>query len=138
MSKLLTVPAWNVFTLWNTRHERRLPYWPLERLQEIQDRRVREIVSYAYQHVPYYREAMDRLGISPASIGTAKDLARLPIVEKDDLLRAPERFMPSGFRAESCLRLNSSGTAGRSKSIYHGRLADPSSLGGKCQISLSA
>lgn len=123
MKKLFSVPAWNTFTLWNTRHERQLPYWPLERLQEIQNRRIQGIVSYAYKNVPYYREVIDRLGISPAALSTAKDLARLPILEKKQLLDSSARFMPLGFRPETCLRVNSSGTAGRSKSIYQDRKA---------------
>lgn len=123
MRRLLSVPAWNAFTLWNTRHERQLPYWPLERLQEMQNRRIQEIVSYAYKNVPYYREVIDRLGISPATLSTAKDLARLPILEKDQLLDSSAQFMPFDFRPGTSLRLKSSGTAGRSKSIYHDRKA---------------
>ncbi|MDH3690107.1 MAG: hypothetical protein OEU36_11585 [Gammaproteobacteria bacterium] len=123
MRRLLSVPIWNGFTLWNMRHERNLPYWPLERLRELQSRRVKEMVAFAYEHVPHYREAIDSLGLTPADVRTAEDLAKLPIVEKNDLLLSPECFMSRGSRTGNALRVESSGTSGSAKSIYQDRRA---------------
>ena len=49
-----------------TQIERRLPWWPIERIERIQGRRVRSMVRHAYESVPFYREEMRRLGLTPA------------------------------------------------------------------------
>ncbi len=107
------------FTVWEARHESSLPYWPLERVTAIQSRRLSTIVRHAYQEVPFYREAMERLRLRPEDIRTAEDLAHLPVVTSEDVLHAPEAFRPRGLRHEQCLRIDSSGTSGRRKPIHH-------------------
>ena len=57
---------------------------------------MRSIVRHAYSTVPYYRETMDRLGLTPADLGTAADLAKLPILEPWQLTRDPEYFVSTG------------------------------------------
>ena len=53
-----------------------------------QRRRLAETDSHAYRHVPYYyRETMTGLGLVPADISSAADLARLPLLERGDVQR---------------------------------------------------
>ena len=119
MNKWPAIFRWNAFTLWNTRHERRLPYWSGRRLEEVQDRRFREIVHFARRHVPFYRETIDSLGLSQSDLHRARDLTKLPIIDKTKVLQSPERFSPPGMTGANGLRLRSSGTSGRSSSIHY-------------------
>ena len=50
----------------------------------LQNRRVRKLVKKAYKH-PFYKERFDRAGIRPEEIRTGEDLARLPVLTKDEL-----------------------------------------------------
>jgi phenylacetate-CoA ligase len=54
-------------------------------VRALQEQRLRALVKYAYRHVPFYRDAFDRLGISPDEIVHLEDLARLPVLTKDDI-----------------------------------------------------
>lgn len=63
------------------RRERRVPFWPLERIERLQRRRVREIVRHAWETVRFYRRAMEERGLSPADFAGAEDLARLPLLD---------------------------------------------------------
>lgn len=110
---------WTAFTVWSARHEARLPYWPLERVLKFQQQRIRRMVEHAYRNVPFYRGVMDRMRLRPEDIRTAADLAQLPVVTKEELLEAPEAFRARTFPDDRCLRIDSSGTSGRSKPIYH-------------------
>jgi phenylacetate-CoA ligase len=111
---------WNAFTLWHARHERTLPYRPVEHIQAVQDRRVRAIVAHAYETVPYYQELMNREGLRPDDFRTTSDLAKLPILTGDQVAaRAPADFLSRHYPADQCLRIDSSGTSGRAKSIYY-------------------
>ena len=71
------------------------------------------MAAFAHRHVPHYREAMDRLGLRPKDFRAAEDLARLPLISKQDVAAAPERFRPEGGAARSALRIQSSGTTGK-------------------------
>jgi phenylacetate-CoA ligase len=48
------------------------------------DERVRAIVRFAYEQVPWYARTMRELGIVPADVEVADDLAILPVVEHED------------------------------------------------------
>jgi phenylacetate-CoA ligase len=54
-----------------------LEAWQLAKLQEV--------VRYAYQHVPFYRERYRREDIHPEDIKTLKDFQALPFLTKDDV-----------------------------------------------------
>ena len=62
-------------------------------IERAQRRQLRATVAHAYEHVPYYRETMRRLGLGPADFETASDLAKLPLIEREQLQRDPEYFV---------------------------------------------
>ncbi len=70
--------------------ERTVPWWPRERLERVQRRRVRAAVEHAYTHVPFYRRALDELGATPADFTRVQDLERLPLIDGRDLAAAPD------------------------------------------------
>lgn len=104
--------------------QRRLPYFPEDRLRSIRDARLRSAVLYAARTVPFYRDWFRKSGTDPRQIQTVEDLARMPIVEKEMVRLQPERFRSTsllGNRAEPFL---TTGTSGLPTRIYH----DPRSL----------
>lgn len=114
----LTRLRWTAFTLWHLRRESTLPFWPLERVQALQNRRIRKMVAFAWREVPFYREAMSKARLRPEDIRTAADLALLPLIGKAEVEVNPDQFSPAG-RRRSGLTLQSSGTSGRSRRVHH-------------------
>ena len=94
------------------------PFKPLSAIKADQARRVRSIVAYAYRHVPYYRETMDRLGLSAGGFQSAEDLAKLPLLRREELQRDPEYFVSRAQPLDRYLRVRSSGTTGRPCTYY--------------------
>jgi phenylacetate-coenzyme A ligase PaaK-like adenylate-forming protein len=86
--------------------QRRLPFLPREEVLELRDRRLRELVAYAAAHVPYY------LDLDPGDIGTAEDLARLPLLDKATVQRDPEQFRAGTPLARDALTFRTSGSTG--------------------------
>ena len=88
-------------------------YLPLPQLHELQLRRLRAVVSRAYENVPFYRNRMEERAVSPASLDTLSDLGRLPFTVKTDL----RDHYPFGLFASpmgEVVRLHaSSGTTGK-------------------------
>jgi len=116
--------AWNTYLALHVLGMKDVPFLPWAEIRHRQSRRVRRMVHYAYLYVPYYREAMSHLGIQPGEIRCAEDLARLPLVERSDLQRDPERFLSRAVKRSGCLELQSSGSSGAPKIIWH----DPAAL----------
>jgi phenylacetate-CoA ligase len=81
------------------------------------------MVSYAQEHVPYYRETLDRLGLTPGDFATADDLARLPLIEREQLQRDPEYFVSTERPIERYIKLATDGTTGMPVTVYHDPLA---------------
>lgn len=114
------------WTAWLVRHaprQGRYPYRPAAAVERDQARAVREAVAYAHRHVPHWREALDRLGIAPAEIARAADLARLPIVERADLQADPERFVSRERPLHEYVEFHSGGSTGAPVHVYQDRFA---------------
>lgn len=59
-----------------------------DELQAVQLFKLKRIVTWAYDHAPFYREKFDRAGVKPADIQTLADLQKLPLTEKAEWLEA--------------------------------------------------
>lgn len=66
-----------------------------QRLRDYQSARLRQLVTHAYETVPYYREVMDARRLRPHDIATHDDLPKLPLLTKDDVRHAGERLLSS-------------------------------------------
>jgi phenylacetate-CoA ligase len=71
---------------------------------------LRELVMHAARSTPHFKEMFARQGIDPPAIKTIADLQRLPILEKDEVRRRPERFWSSAVKGS--YTINTSGTTG--------------------------
>ena len=84
-----------------------------EDMKKLQDERLVKQVHHVYEHVPYYRDLMDKKGVKPDDIQSVDDLHKLPFLSKADLREA----YPFGLLAvplSDCVRIQStSGTTGK-------------------------
>ncbi|MFP4558314.1 MAG: phenylacetate--CoA ligase family protein [Archaeoglobaceae archaeon] len=58
---------------------------PVEDLKNIQERKLKSLVTVAYDYSPFYRRKFKEEGISPYDIKSLKDLRKLPFTIKPDL-----------------------------------------------------
>ena len=58
---------------------------PREQLRAVQDERLRDVVRRCYENVPFYRDKMQKLGITPKDIRGVCDIELLPFTDKQDL-----------------------------------------------------
>ena len=84
-----------------------------EEMKKLQSEKLVKQVKHVYDNVPYYRDLMDKKGVSPDDIQSIDDLHKLPFLSKADLRDA----YPYGLLAkplDECVRIHStSGTTGR-------------------------
>ncbi|MBE7067213.1 MAG: phenylacetate--CoA ligase [Ruminococcaceae bacterium] len=84
-----------------------------EDMRALQSERLVRQVKHVYDNVPYYRDLMDKKGLTPDDIKGIDDLHKLPFLSKSDLRDA----YPYGLLAvpvKDCVRIQStSGTTGK-------------------------
>lgn len=97
----------------------RFAFKPAFEVERAQQRRVARIVEHAYAMVPYYRETMRRVGLGPQDLRSAADLARLPIIEREEIQRDPEYFVSRAQPLDQYLLVQSGGSAGAPREIFH-------------------
>jgi phenylacetate-CoA ligase len=92
--------------------------WSEERLLRYQERRVARVLRDAERRVPLYREKFARAGVRAADFRTLPDLARFPVVEKDDVRdRFPDGCVREGTDLARCRIQQTSGSSGRCMEI---------------------
>ncbi len=86
---------------------------PVEDIKKLQSEKLVKQVKHVYENVPYYRDLMDKKGVTPDDIKGIEDLHKLPFLTKADLREA----YPYGLLAKplkDCVRIQStSGTTGK-------------------------
>ncbi len=92
---------------------------PRDRLQELQLRKFRRIVQWAYERSRLHRNLYDQAGMSPEDIKTFADIARVPKVEKS-MMRDIQGIDPYPYGDMLCVPLDevstyrqTSGTTGQ-------------------------
>ncbi|WP_340818783.1 phenylacetate--CoA ligase [Methanolobus sp. WCC4] len=94
---------------WNPMVER----MPVDELEKLQEKKLRNLVNYVYTHSDFYKERFDEAGVRPEDIKTLDDLKKLPFTYKSDL----RDTYPTGMFCvpnEQLVRFHvSSGTTGK-------------------------
>jgi len=86
--------------------------WLNERaLADIQAARLRSMIAFAVDQVPYYQKLFSERDITAADIATAADLAHLPVLDKETVRASPELFRPARLRERAVFQ-STGGTTG--------------------------
>ena len=68
---------------------------PAERRRYL-NKKLKQIVAYAYEKAPAFKKKMDRAKMKPQTFPRVKDLERLAITEKTDLIGMQKKSPPFG------------------------------------------
>ena len=80
------------------RHYRKSQWYGRVELEAIQARKLRALMEHCYAHIPYYREFMDRNGLTPDSFKSSADIRLLPIMTKEKIKQDYDKFTPSNLQ----------------------------------------
>jgi len=73
-----------------------LEVMPPEAREQYLNQRLSETVDHAYRHAPVVKERFDKAGVRPAQVRTIKDLEKIPIIRKTDLIDSQRANPPYG------------------------------------------
>lgn len=105
----------------------RLSYWrtlektqwyPRERLEEIQWRRLQELWRFLWERNPFYRERFERAGLAPESLRAPADLALVPLLSKKEIRKEADRLLSLGHPKEALMHFKTGGSTGKALDIF--------------------
>ena len=94
-------------------------WWDAGKLRDLQLARLRNLLQHAAKDVPYYRALFARLDFLPGEVRELSDLARLPLLTKEDI-RANLTAMKSR-KAHGLTRYNTGGSSGEPLIFFLGK-----------------
>jgi len=93
--------------------------WKYKELVNYQNKKLREIVKYTYNHhVPFYHSMFRKLNLKPEGIRSVEDLKKLPIIRKEELRMNVEKVVSNEFSLANLLAESTSGTTGQPLTYY--------------------
>ena len=99
----------SLYHLW--RLGRRLT-WPPEKLEELLRRKLRALLKYCHENIPYYRRQFDEIKARPEDFQRPEDLAGFPILDKETLRDHAAEFLNPAFDRSEWIKYRSSGSTG--------------------------
>lgn len=94
-------------------------WWSAEALRVEQWTKLQRLVLHAFNQSPFYRLAMEDLGMTPHDIRSPEDFARLPIVDKQTINCQRETMVAQQFPRDRLIKTASGGSTGVPVSLYH-------------------
>ncbi|BAF58567.1 coenzyme F390 synthetase [Pelotomaculum thermopropionicum SI] len=85
--------------------------WSKKDIEEYQNKHLREILLYAYHNVPFYYDLYNKHKIDVSKINNVKDLSYLPIISRNDIIKAGELI--KSIRPGKYIIRHTSGTIGQ-------------------------
>lgn len=82
-------------------------------ISELRDKKTREIIRHAYYTSGFYRDLMERAGVTPDDVQTSEELVRVPPVTKDDIQKNFNGILSRSYDVSRCLMRTTSGSSGK-------------------------
>ncbi|MEO8364932.1 MAG: phenylacetate--CoA ligase family protein [Pseudoxanthomonas sp.] len=116
-------------TLSYLRHYERSQWLAPEQVEALQWEKLQQLISHCWNHVPYYRERWQPLGINaPEDIRSAADYSLLPVLRKPEIKENFERLIAEPYRSEMLYKTTGGSTGeplrfGYTRESYERRLS---------------
>lgn len=89
-------------------------YWSNEKLKNYKNKKIKNMVAFAYQYVPYYQKLFKQLSLAPQDITTGEALTALvPVLEKNTVQQKTNEFIPTCLNEIKHSVVKTSGTTGK-------------------------
>lgn len=93
-------------------------WWPRWRSEQYQIEKLKQLLRYAYNNVPYYTEIFQKLNLTPEDIRSIKDLRKLPILTKEDIVKNFDKLISRKINKKYLKLVWTSGSTGKPIQFY--------------------
>lgn len=92
-------------------------YSPSE-IRELQLVKLKSLIDYAYERIPYYRKNFEERGLKPSDINSLEDVSKLPVLTKGDIKENLSLMVDPNFRGK-LIKNTTSGSTGHPIVFYN-------------------
>jgi phenylacetate-CoA ligase len=93
-------------------------YLDVQSLDELRENKIKDIVTYAYEHTQYYRELLDKNNLTPKDINKISDLEKIPPLTKSDIQMHGDHMISDIYNKEDLIKDASGGSTGEPTIFY--------------------
>lgn len=86
--------------------------------KRIEFNRLKELVEYAYQHVPFYHNYYKENGFAPTMLKSLADVQYIPVVDKKDIRKYLPEFLSEEYSFDMLTQSTTGGTTGQPLKLY--------------------
>lgn len=97
---------------------RQSQWWPRWKLEQYQIKRLKQLLIYAYNNVPYYTEIFKKYNLQPSDFNSIKDLQKLPILSKEDVVKNFDKLVSKRVNRKHLEFVTTSGSTGKPMPFY--------------------
>jgi phenylacetate-CoA ligase len=87
-------------------------YLEVESLNELRVNKIKDIVTYAYEHTQYYRNLLDKNNLVPEDITSIADLEKIPVLTKSDIQIYGDHMLSDIYNKKDLIKDASGGSTG--------------------------
>ncbi len=93
-------------------------YYPEDKLKEIQIRKLKQLVQYSYENVPYYHRLFKQNGVHPNDIKSLEDLKKIPVLTKKKIQNNMDKMISIKKSRNNLLKNYTGGSTGKPLTFY--------------------
>ena len=93
-------------------HLKRNQWKTLQELKNIQLKRLKAMIHYVYNYVPYYHSLFNSVKFKPEDLKSFEDLQKVPITTKMDVQRNLKNIIAKGVDTSKCIEYFTTGSTG--------------------------
>jgi len=94
-------------------------FLPLSEIEEIQRKKLKNLINYSYKNVPFYKKTFKKLNLTPDDIKTKADLEKLPIITKNIINDNFQDMISVKYSKTDLIPNSSGGSTGKNLKFYN-------------------
>jgi len=91
-----------------------------EDMKDIQMKKLKKMLVYVYENIPFYKDFYDEHNVDVYSINTEEDMLSVPYIEKQHIQENLDKFILPGTDLDKCVVQRTTGSSGKPMKIYYG------------------
>ena len=99
----------------------KMQWYSRDELESYQSEKLKVLIEHCYNYVPYYRNIMDQRKLKPADISSTKDLYKMPILTREDIIENFTNLISKNIKGSRLILGYTSGTTGSPLQFYWDR-----------------
>ena len=93
--------------------------WPKETIEDYQFNKLRSLIDYTYENIPYYQELFDKIQLKPQDINQLQDIKYIPVLTKKDIRKNFDRLIDPKLNKKKLMLNFTGGSTGIPLKFYH-------------------